>query len=67
MSQAVFYSTGCPRCVILKRKLDEKEIQYTLEESVDKMLSLGMTSVPVLQVDGKYMGFSEAVKWVNVQ
>lgn len=67
MSQAILYSTGCPRCVILKKKLDEKEIQYFLEESVDKMLSLGMTAVPVLKVDGKYMGFSEAVKWVNDQ
>lgn len=31
------------------------------------MLGLGITSVPVLDVDGEMMDFQEAVKWINEQ
>ena len=61
----VLYSNGCPRCTILKRKLDEKGIDYSVCMEVEEMLSLGITNVPVLKVDDKMMGFSEAVKWVS--
>ena len=61
----VLYSNGCPRCTILKRKLDEKGIDYSACMEVEEMLSLGITSVPVLKVDDKMMDFSEAVKWGN--
>ena len=26
----VLYSTGCPKCKVLKKKLDAKDIKYTL-------------------------------------
>lgn len=61
----VLYSNGCPRCTILKRKLDEKGIEYSVCMEVEEMLPLGITNVPVLKVDDKMMGFSEAVKWVS--
>lgn len=61
----VLYSNGCPRCKILKSKLDAKDIQYTENSSVDEMLALGITNVPVLSLNGELMEFGEAVKWVN--
>lgn len=61
----MLYSTGCPRCNVLKKKLAEKGIGYTENNSVDEMLSIGIVEVPVLSVDGKLLDFSEAVKWVN--
>ena len=63
----VVYSTGCPKCGVLERKLNEKSISYEMCTDVDKMLGLGITSVPVLDVDGKMMDFQEAVKWINEQ
>lgn len=63
----ILYSTGCPRCEVLKKKLAEKNIDYTEVTSVDEMLNLGITQVPVLSVDGKYMDFRAAVDWVNNQ
>nr|DAO99889.1 MAG TPA: NrdH [Caudoviricetes sp.] len=63
----VVYSTGCPKCGVLERKLNEKSISYEMCTDVDKMLALGITSVPVLDVDGKIMDFQEAVKWINEQ
>lgn len=63
----VLYSTGCPRCEVLKKKLAEKNIDYAEVTSVDEMLGLGITQVPMLSVDGKLMDFREAVDWVNNQ
>ena len=61
----VMYSTGCPKCKILKKKLDEKKVVNEEETDVEKMKSKGIDSVPVLEVDGKLFSYSEAVKLVN--
>ena len=61
----VMYSTGCPKCKILKKKLDEKKVVYEEETDVEKMKSKGINRVPVLEVDGKLFAYSEAVKLVN--
>lgn len=61
----VLYSTGCPRCKILKSKLDKKGITYSVVDDVDKMLSMGMVVVPILEVDGVRMSFKEAINWIN--
>ena len=63
----VLYSTGCPQCNVLTKKLDDKNVQYTKNENVDDMLALGIDAVPVLSVDGKLLPFGEAVQWVNAQ
>lgn len=67
MSEVVLYSTGCPRCNVLKQKLDSKGIAFTEDSDVDKMLSMNITQVPVLEVDGKRMEFVEANSWINEQ
>lgn len=59
------YSTGCPRCKILKAKMDQKHLEYEECTDVDKMLKIGIKSVPVLGVEDKLLTFEEAVKFVN--
>lgn len=61
------YSTGCPKCKVLKKKLDEKGIEYMVNSSVEEMMTLGITQVPVLCIDGKLLQFKQAVDWVNMQ
>lgn len=61
----ILYSTGCPKCNVLKKKLADKNIQYTENNDVDTMVSLGIDQVPVLSVDGKLLQFSEANDWIN--
>lgn len=63
----ILYSTGCPKCEVLKKKLAEKGIQYTENNSVDEMLKLGIEAVPVLKVDDRLLDFKKAVDWVNKQ
>lgn len=61
----VLYSTGCPRCKVLKTKLDNKNVTYTTITDVDKMSELGIMEVPVLVVDDNTFNFSQAIEWVN--
>lgn len=65
--EITLYSTGCPKCKVLKKKLEEKGIKYTESNSVDEMLSLGISQVPVLSVNNELLDFSTANDWVNQQ
>ena len=61
----IYTTATCPKCKILKKKMDVKGIEY--EECLDeeKMQALGIMSVPVLSVDNKLLDFPEAVKYVD--
>lgn len=59
------YSTNCPNCRILKDKLKEKGIEFTENNSVDQMLELGFTHVPILKVDDKIYDFNEALMFIK--
>lgn len=61
----IMYSTGCPKCNVLKSKLDGKNIQYVICDDVSEMESLNIDHVPVLSVNGELFQFTDAVKWVN--
>ncbi len=63
----ILYSTHCPRCTVLEKKLEAKGIKFEVETSVDDMLALGITQVPMLRVDDKLLNFAEANTWVNNQ
>ena len=67
--EVIVYSTPiCPKCKVLKTKLDKKGILYTENQDIDKMNELGIMSVPYLQINGgRPMDFAEANKWVNSQ
>lgn len=61
----ILYSSGCPRCEILKKKLDAKGFQYDIFNDIDKMIEMGIETVPVLEVDGEMLNYAEAIKWIN--
>lgn len=63
----VLYSTGCPKCRILEAKLAKIKEPYSVIEDVDTMVSLGITEAPMLEVEGRLLGFGEAVKWINAE
>ena len=50
------YSTGCPKCNVLMKKLD-----------VNELLAKGYDEVPLLEVEAKLLKFTEAVNWINEQ
>jgi glutaredoxin len=63
--EIVFYSTGCPKCKVLKSKLDSKNIEYKTVTDTDEMIKLGMTIVPFLTIDGEIKDFKESVDYIN--
>ena len=58
------WSTNCPKCNVLKSKLEQKGIKFELVEDADKMIEKGFMSAPMLEVDGSVMNFPDAMKWV---
>ena len=66
--ELTFYTTGCPKCGVLKHKLDQKKLEYKEVTDVDVMLKKGLHMAPALQIDDEPpMPFFEAVKWLNKQ
>ena len=65
MEKVILYTIGCPRCKTLERKLAEAGIAFEPFTDVDEMLKMGMEMVPVLEVEGRKMEFSEAMKWLK--
>ena len=64
MSEIVLYSTGCPKCRILEKKLSEIGVSYDVVNDVDTLIAKGFKSAPVLDVAGRFMTFPEAVEWI---
>ena len=61
----VLYSTGCPRCKVLKKKLDTSGVEYVENNSVEDMLKIGISSAPVLDTGDARLSFEDAVQWVR--
>lgn len=66
-SNIVLYSIGCPKCNVLQTKMDRAGIKYRKVSDKWEIARKGFNLMPILEVDGKSMEFSEAVKWVNAQ
>ena len=65
MAKIILYSTNCPKCNVLEKKLQSKNIDFEICNDVDLMLSKGIQQAPYLEVNNELMDFSKAVKWVN--
>lgn len=63
--QVTLYSTGCPKCKVLVTKLNNKNINYDIISDINTIISKGISTVPVLEVNGNIMDFKAAVKWIN--
>lgn len=63
----IYTTETCPKCKILKKKLDSKNIDYNEVNDIDVLKSLDIYEVPILDVNGEYLEFNEANSWVNNQ
>lgn len=67
MKKVILYEHGCPRCKVLKMKLDQKGVQYETVNDIKVMEEKGFKEAPKLEVDGIVYGFKEAVDWIREQ
>jgi glutaredoxin len=61
----IYTTETCPKCKVLKAKLEQKGIEYCETNDVNILEQKGIISVPVLAVDDNYMLFKEAIDWIN--
>lgn len=67
MGEVILYEHGCPRCRVLKMKLDQTGIQYQTINDVKVMQEKGFKEAPKLEVNGVVMDFKKAVDWIKEQ
>lgn len=62
----VYSTQTCPRCKLLKERLNSKNIAFKENEDEKEMLKLGFTSVPMVRTeDDKLLDFGQAISWIN--
>ena len=61
----MLYSNECPKCKILKQKLDDKNILYEVCDDIDLMIEKGFRSMPVLELNGEVMNYLEAINYIK--
>lgn len=63
------YTTGCPKCRVLEKKLEQLGETYETVNDVQKVVEVGrregILSAPILERDGKFYDFTHAVSLVN--
>lgn len=65
------YTTHCPKCEVLRKKLDAAGIEYELcddnQEIMEFCIEWEYTTVPILVTDTGAFEFADAIKWVGEQ
>ena len=61
----VYTTKHCPQCQLLKQRLTQLGIKFDVFDDEEKMREMGISSVPVMQVDEKMLNFREALNYLN--
>lgn len=66
MQQIILYTTHCPRCRVLEKKLKQKNIPYLTIEDTAIMEEKGFSAVPMMTIGTSApMDFKQANDWIN--
>ena len=60
-----FYTIECPKCMVLEKKMIAKGIKYTKIMDTRVFEEKGIDLFPVIEIDGRLLDFSEAIKYIN--
>lgn len=63
--EITLYSTHCPKCVVLEKKLQAANISYTVNSNEEDIVATGYMSLPLLKVNDTIYEFKEACDWVG--
>lgn len=58
----ILYSTGCPKCNILEKRLTADKIDFKISDDIEILIEKGFQSAPVLQINDKYLDFATAMR-----
>lgn len=67
MNIVIYTDEFCPRCKVLKTKLSNAGLEYKEINEFDEvdLERLGYEQLPVLNVDGEFFDYKEAIEFVN--
>lgn len=69
MDKIILYTTNCPKCKVLEKKLENKNVEFEIVDNIDKVLEIadrfGIMSAPILEVNDNVMEFNKAVEFVD--
>ena len=60
------YSTGCPKCSILEKRLTNDGISFNVSNNIDELINMGFQNAPVLQIDDNFIDYTNAMKLLKV-
>lgn len=63
----ILYSNHCPLCNVLQSQLVSKNLKFEEFNDIDEMIKKGMSHMPMLEVDGELLNYSDALAWVKKQ
>lgn len=61
----ILYTTHCPKCSVLEKKLKQAGVNYEICEDIETMQNKNIDTAPALEINGQLLNFIEAVKWVG--
>ena len=62
----ILYTTHCPKCAVLAKKLALSGVEYEECTNTKEMLAKGIQTVPMLQVsENSILPFAQAIEWAN--
>ena len=62
----VYSSSTCPKCKVLKAKLDKAGIEYQVNENIEDAKALGIKTLPYVQLqDGTLLDFGAAIAFIR--
>lgn len=73
MEKIILYSTNCPKCKVICKKLQQKGLEFTEIDCkadttyIEVLSGKGFKGMPVLQVGNEYFDFMKANKWIGEQ
>lgn len=67
MENIILYTTHCPKCNILEKKMKSNGINFVLNDTFDikEMINKGFLSAPIVEIDGELMDFNKANAIIN--
>ena len=59
------FSNHCPCCEVLSKELLSAGIPFATFTDTEQMISMGLTHLPMLDVDGQLLNYPDALKWIK--
>lgn len=60
--EVILYTTHCPKCMVIEKKLQQKNIPFELCEDLEELINRGFQQAPILYIDGNFLEFADANK-----